>query len=305
MTAWQNLTLAALALATGVAAAQTSLFPGSGFPEDAANARGSGASPAAAPATPNAVKAGPATVVAQPMIYPPARTPARSSNGEDPLAQMLMQFFMSRNSGGRTLKVSDGRDFSNLGMQTCQGKQADPTALQTMLECSNRKLSMASNAVGGLVDVDQKVMFIVNRASGLVTGCVKISTGKSTGDDKGQTPVGMMITRSHNGPKYQSNADGTEADCVGLQGTDPETIKRASNGVVMHKAHGMAGLPSTAGCIGIEDSDFDKVKDLLYGSDSSPKRSAIYIHTQNSREKCDGGGYDSKPPDTGNSNTGS
>lgn len=179
------------------------------------------------------------------------------------------------------------------GMQSCGSAVADPTALQSLLECSKKHLSVSANSKAALVDVDQKVMFIVDRNTGLVEECAEVSTGKGTGDQKNQTPTGMLITRPHHGARYQSNADGTEADGIGLAGTDRETSVRAAAGVILHKSHGREGTNATAGCVGIANDRFDRIKQLLYGSDSNYKRSAVFIHDKNTREKCgvEGGTY--------------
>ncbi len=149
---------------------------------------------------------------------------AKKNNGNaasapQTLADLFNQALMQRPgaSGGaynQTAGVSS--NIANADLRDCGDKKPDLNALDTMISCANRKLSMASNAKGALVDVDQKVMFIVNRGTREVEGCVNISTAKSTGAGIGQTPLGMMITGSHDGGKYQSNADGTSADCIGL-----------------------------------------------------------------------------------------
>lgn len=222
---------------------------------------------------------------------------ANGGGGESGFQKMLSGLF-DGGAGGAGAGGGSGRSPSasstssifagNVDMRSCGSKVADKTALNTMIECGNRKLSMASNPIGALVDFDQKVMFIVNRASGTVTGCVDISTGPTIGSETCQMPVGMMITGPHHGGKYDSSGSG-QGDCVGLQGTDPMTQKRAANGVVIHPAHGLAGQRKTCGCVGVKDEEFQKVSDMLYGSDASPKKSAVFIYDKNSREKCDGG----------------
>lgn len=233
-----------------------------------------------------------------------ARAAQNNSGGSN---KSSLDSFLNALQRGQSNNGTDsisGASSGDIGMRSCGSKTADQNAMNTMIECANRKLSMASNAEAALVDYDQKVMFIVNRATKTVTSCVSISTGKSTGAGQGQTPVGFMLTGSHKGPKYQSSATGTASDCIGLKGTDPETIARASNGVVIHKAHGGAGTSSTLGCIGIEDSQFDKVKEILYGTDSNPKQSAVFIFDQTSRNKCDGG-YQPGSGHSGDTETGS
>lgn len=236
-----------------------------------------------------------------------ARARAASTNsGSDQSSMNAFLNALQRSSGD--FSSNSGRSSGgsgDLGMRSCGSAVADPNAMNTMIECANRKLSMASNDKAALVDYDQKVMFIVDRASKTVTGCVQVSTGKDTGSGKGDTPVGMMITGPHKGAKYQSNADGTAADAIGLRGTDPSTIARTDRGVVIHKAHGGAGTNSTLGCIGIEDSQFDKIKEILYGSDANPKKSAIFVHDKNSREKCDGGIAPDSGGSSGDTETGS
>ncbi|MBX3022873.1 MAG: hypothetical protein KF799_14455 [Bdellovibrionales bacterium] len=244
---------------------------------------------------------------------------SNDSSMQSQLAQMLSNFGQGGmgGTGNASGSTGAGRGTASAGamygggsgsvdMRSCGEKSADPTALETLFLCADRKLSAASNSKAALVDVDQKVMFIVDRNTKRVEGCVNIATGKSTGAGTGQTPTGMMITGPHNGPKYQSNADGTVQDCVGLKGTDPETIKRSANGVVMHKAHGRAGTAGTAGCIGVEDAKFDAIKDILYGSDKSPKSSAIFIHDKYSRAECNGTGREGSNMNQlpSNSNTG-
>ena len=171
-------------------------------------------------------------------------------------------------------------------VNNCPHTKPDPTALQTMLECVGRS-SVATNRYAGLVDYEKKVMFIIDRNSGGSSVlCVPVSTGKSTGDQKGQTPTGYMFTTSHQGNYQSSGQEGTQKDCIGLSGTDGETQRRCDNGVILHKAHCAAGTTSTAGCIGVEDSLFDQVKSYLYGTDSTKKTSAIFVFTPENREKC-------------------
>lgn len=186
-----------------------------------------------------------------------------------------------------------GRDgsVSDAAIKDCGSSRPDPTALQTALECVNKKLSVVSTDKMALADTDGKIMFIIDRQTKQAVGCVQISTGKNgKGDGYGQTPLGLVITGPHNGARYQSSASGTERDAIGLTGTDANTKVRTDNGVVMHKAHGSAGRNSTLGCIGVEDSQFDAVKRELYGSDSNPKRSPVFIYDRNSREKCSSDG---------------
>ena len=189
-------------------------------------------------------------------------------------------------AGGGPGGSGEGSSGGGAGVDNCPGAWPDPAALQNMLKCT-KGLSQATNRLAGLVDIDKKVMFIIDRSGGgKVVKCVPISTGKNgAGGSYGQTPTGCMITTSHHGD-YQSSATGTQKDCIGLAGTDSLTKSREAAGVIMHKAHGGAGGSTTLGCIGVKDGEFDQIKEMLYGSDSSQKRSVVCAFNAQTKTEC-------------------
>lgn len=246
------------------------------------------------PVAPQPLSGQPMTVVAPP---PPLQgaSPTNAPTQQLPLQQLMQSLSKSpgnNNGGGSQSDTSSNsyNDTPDVYGEPCKtGDKPDAKGLAGMLSCiRDQKSYNVTNQTAFFVDYQKKQGFVVDKDTGAIKYCVRISTGKGVGIGYGQSARGLSITTSHHGDYDSGGAKGPAADCIGLAGTGTETRERESKGCILHKAHGGEGRNSTLGCIGIEDSNWPEFKRIMYGSDQQPKRSAVFLYDSKSGPTCDG-----------------